>query len=68
MGVLDRWLANRSYLAGDVFTAGDISVGCYVHRVLNMAMQVSRRPNVEAWYARLKARPAARQILSLPVT
>jgi glutathione S-transferase len=33
-----------------------------------MSMEVSRRPNVEAWYARLKARPAARQILSLPVT
>jgi glutathione S-transferase len=68
MGVLDRWLANRPYLAGDVFTAGDISVGCYVHRVLNMSMEVSRRPNVEAWYARLKARSAAGQILSLPVT
>jgi glutathione S-transferase len=68
MGVLDRALANRPYLAGDVFTAGDISVGCYVHRILNMAMAVNKRPNVEAWYARLKARPAAGQILSLPVT
>ena len=68
MGVLESCLANRPYLAGDAFTAGDICVGCYVHRVLNMPMEVSSRPNVEAWYARLKSRPGAEQILSLPVT
>lgn len=68
MAILDRCLAGRPYLAGDAFTAGDISVGCYVHRVLNMPMAVEKRPNVESWYASLKARPGARQILHLPVT
>jgi len=68
MGVLDRWLASRPYLAGDAFTAGDISVGCYAHRVLNMPIQVEKRPHVVAWYGRLKGRPGARQVLSLPVT
>jgi glutathione S-transferase len=68
MGILDRWLANRAYVAGDAFTAGDISVGCYAHRVINMEMGLPKRPNVEAWYGRLKARPGAKAILSLPVT
>ena len=68
MGVLDSWLAGRAYVAGDAFTAGDISAGCYAHRVLNMPMQVRKCPNVEAWYERLKQRPGAQQVLSLPVT
>nr|WP_246736225.1 glutathione S-transferase family protein [Enterovirga sp. DB1703] len=68
MGILDRWLANRPYLAGDVFTAGDVAVGCFVHRWLNMPVERSAMPHVEAWHGRLKARPGARQILSLPVS
>jgi glutathione S-transferase len=68
MGILERWLAGRPYLAGEAFTAGDIAVGCYAHRVLNMPMNIEPRPNVQAWYERLKARPGAASVLSLAVT
>ena len=68
MAILDGWLAERPYVAGEVFTAGDIAVGCYAHRVLNMPMGIQSRPHVEAGYERLKARPGASQVMTLPVT
>jgi glutathione S-transferase len=68
MAILDRCLANRAYVAGEAFTAGDIAVGCYAHRVLNMPMDIQKRPNVTAWYERLMARPGATRIATLPIT
>jgi glutathione S-transferase len=68
MAILDRWLANRAYVAGEAFTAGDIAVGCYAHRALNMPIDIQQRPNVNAWYERLMARPGAAQIATLPIT
>ena len=68
MGVLESCLAGRPYLAGDAFTAGDIAVGCYAHRALSMPIDLQPRPSVDAWYARLKARPGAAQVLSLALT
>jgi glutathione S-transferase len=68
MAILDRWLANRAYVAGEAFTTGDIAVGCYAHRALNMPIDIQQRPNVNAWYERLMARPGAAQIATLPIT
>ena len=68
MGILDGALAGRSFIAGEAFSAGDIAVGCLAHRWLNLPVERQSRPNVEAWYERLKKRPGARQVLSLPVT
>jgi glutathione S-transferase len=47
---------------------GDIPVGAQVHRWLGLPLSRAPRPNVEAWYARLHARPASRDVLALPVT
>ena len=66
--LLDAHLAERPYVTGDAFTMGDIAVGAAAHRWLNLPIERETRPNVEAWYARLKARPGAQQILQLPVT
>jgi glutathione S-transferase len=68
MAILDEHLADRSNLTGDAFRVGDIAVGASVHRWLNLPLERQGRPNVEAWYARLRERPGAQQVLSLPVT
>ena len=68
MGILERALAERPYLAGDVFTAGDISVGCLAHRWLNMPVDKQSRPTIEAWYGRLKERAGAAKTLSVALT
>lgn len=66
-GILDAHLAARRYLAGDAFTLADIVVGCAAHRWLNLPLERVARPNLERWYAELKARPGSRQVLSQPV-
>jgi len=66
--ILDRQLADRRNLAGDAFTAADIVVGCAVHRWLNLPLARTPRPNVERWYASLKARPASRQVTAQTIS
>lgn len=60
--ILDRHLADRTWLTGERFTAADIVVGCAVHRWLNLPLERAPRPNLERYYAALKARPASRQV------
>jgi glutathione S-transferase len=66
--ILERQLIGRRNLTGDAFTAADIVVGCAVHRWLNLPLARTLCPNVERWYASLKARPASRQVTAQPVT
>ncbi len=68
IAILDAHLAQREYVTGHAFTMGDIPVGVQVHRWLGMPVSRAHRPNVEAWYARLCARPGAQDVLTLPVT
>jgi glutathione S-transferase len=65
--ILDAHLAGRKWLAGDDFGMAECVVGASVHRWLNMPVSRETRPNVEGWYARLFARPAAVAALPLPV-
>jgi glutathione S-transferase len=70
MEILDARLAGRAFVCGAQFTMSDIVLGCAAHRWLGLpADQVTRiaRPAVEAWYARLMARPATRGVLTLPL-
>lgn len=63
-GILDAQLATRRFVAGDTFTAADIVVGCAAHRWLNLPVARESRPNLERWYAQMKARPGSRQVTS----
>jgi glutathione S-transferase len=66
--ILDAHLAKRRYLTGERFNAADIVVGCSVHRWLNLPLERVARPNLERYYAELKARPASRQVTLQPMT
>jgi len=68
MGILDAHLAKRDFMTAYGFTTADIVIGCAVHRWLNLPVERTPRPNVERWYASLKSRPGARQVLSLAVS
>ena len=65
--ILDRHLAGRTYLAGETVSLADVAVGCAAHRWLHLPAARTARPALEAWYARLAARPAARAALLLPL-
>jgi glutathione S-transferase len=58
VGLLNDALAGRDYIAGKDFSMGDIPLGVFVHRWYLIPMQRAEMPNVRAWYARLKERPA----------
>jgi glutathione S-transferase len=68
VAILDEHLRGRDYLCGDRLTMADIPAGCAIHRWLGIPVERTPRPNVEAWCERLRARPAAAEVLTLPVT
>ncbi|HXQ53971.1 MAG TPA: glutathione S-transferase family protein [Stellaceae bacterium] len=59
--VVERALERSPYLAGDDFTVGDIPIGIMAYRWHALAIERRGMPAIEAWYARLRARPAFRQ-------
>ncbi len=65
--ILEERLAGRPYLAGEAFTVADIPAGCAAHRWLNMPVERASRPRLEAWYGRLRERPASAAALLLPI-
>lgn len=68
--LLDAHLATRAFMLGDAFTMADIPLGCEAHRWFGLPPTEYTRPawpNVERWFADLKARSAARGVLDLPL-
>ncbi len=66
--LLDTHLAERRFVTGDAFTAGDVAVGAAVHRWLNLPISRERRPNIERYHGELLRRPAAAKVLVTPIT
>lgn len=65
--ILDAHLASRPYVAGARYTMGDIPLACAMHRWFGLPLARAGRPNVEAWMARVAARPAYEGVLTLPI-
>ncbi len=68
MAILDAELKGKMFLVGDRPTIGDIATLPVIFRWLNMPVQRPPAPHVEAWVARLVARPGYDKALMLPVT
>ncbi len=67
-GLLDSQLSGRAFVCGERFTMADIALGVEAHRWYNLPVERSPRPQVERWYAQLRARPAAAGVLDIPLT
>ena len=67
MGILDRHLADRAFVAGDALTMADIPIGPQIHRWFNLVEKRLPMPNLEAWYQRLTERPAFRKNVMIPI-
>ena len=63
---LAEQLRSRKYLAGNNFTFADIPAGTSLYRYFEMGVDVERPPEVEAWYARLRERPAFAENIMVP--
>lgn len=59
MGFVETQLARTgSYIAGEAFTIADIATGLAVNRWMRVPMEKPVLPMTEAYFARLRARPA----------
>lgn len=63
---LDGQLSGRPYLAGDSLSLADIAAGMTLYRWFEMPIERPALAHVEAWYERLRARPAYRKAVCLP--
>lgn len=73
LAVVDGALSGRTYLVDERFTVADIPLGAVAHRWFNLPLDgvpLERPdfPNLKAWYERVKARPAASRLMTLPLT
>lgn len=64
--ILDERLADRPFIAGETLTMGDIPPGVQLFRYFSLAIERPPLPHVEAWYERLKERPAYREHVMVP--
>src|SRR5512134_2886293 len=68
LAVPERTLSERPYLGGASFTMADIPLGCEVQRWMRVPIERPRFPAVEAWFERLRARPAFRKVVDIPLS
>lgn len=66
--LLDQALADRPYVAGQAFTMGDIPIGAEVQRYMRVPIERPALPRLQAWFERLRARPAFLKHVDLPLT
>ena len=66
--MLDKVLADRAFVAGAAFTMGDIPIGAEVQRYMRVPIERPQLPHLQAWFERLRERPAFLQHVDLPLT
>ncbi|WP_271411310.1 glutathione binding-like protein [Pseudomonas sp. Q1-7] len=57
-GVLDRRLADRAFVAGDVYSIADMAIYPWIDRHPWQEQNLDDFPNLKRWYQAIKARPA----------
>ncbi|RUT28514.1 glutathione S-transferase family protein [Arsenicitalea aurantiaca] len=65
-GVLNKRLDGRDYVAGD-YSIADIAIFDWSNGWERQGMDIAEFPNVAAWNARIKARPAVEKALAIQV-
>ena len=68
LALLNAYLAARDFVAGASFTMGDIPLGCSVDRWYKLPLARDSHPHVERWYAALRRRKGARQVVELALS
>ena len=68
LGILEAHLAGQPFVAGREFTWGDIPLAAAAQRWFNLPIKRPAHPAVEAWYGRIRERPAFKKWIDLPLT
>ena len=64
---LEQHLSRNLFMAGTKMTMADIPMTCEIHRWYGLPIPHKARPYIEAWYAKMLARPASKNVLTLPL-
>lgn len=68
LAIPEQTLAKQPYLSGEQLGIGDIPLGSFIYAWFEMPIERPSQPHLEAWYARLKARPAYRDAVMTELT
>ena len=68
LAMLDAHLARRRFMAGDALTMADLPIACEMHRWWGLPLPHAPHPNLLRWYDGIRALPAARGVLDLPLS
>jgi glutathione S-transferase len=68
LSMADQALATQPYLSGDAIGMGDIPLGSFIYAWFEMPIERAPQPHLEAWYARLKQRPAYQKAVMTALT
>ena len=68
LGYLDAHLSNRTYIAGDSFTVGDIPMGCAVWRWMSLPIERPEYPALARWFDTLCDRQPYQKVVMKPLT
>lgn len=67
MGIIDRYLGETRFLAGDAFSMGDIPLGIATWRWFTMPIERKEYANLARWYDELTGRPGYREHIMNPL-
>lgn len=65
---LEDHLSKHAFMSSNRLTMADIPLACEVHRWFGLGVSTKKRPHLEAWYAKILARPASTGVLTLPLS
>jgi glutathione S-transferase len=57
LGVMEKRLANASWLAGDGYSIADVALYAYTHRAALGGYDLRAYPGITAWLARVASQP-----------
>jgi glutathione S-transferase len=66
--VLEKALAGRKFVGGDQFSMGDIPLGCELQRYMRVPIERPSLPNIDAYFERLRQRPAYVKHVDIPLS
>ena len=68
LAMADAALATQPYLSGNEIGMGDIPLGSFIYAWFEMPIERAPQPHLQAWYARLKQRPAYQKAVMTALT
>ena len=66
LALVDAQLADRPFVVSETLSLSDIAIGAHLYRYFELEIDRPALPRLEAWYGRLRDRPAYREHVMVP--